>query len=108
MKFRTLLLVVLVFLGADVFAQQLVVSVTDDENKAVELAYVNIYSTDRALLQTVQTDEAGFANVTVAKYPIILEVVAQGYESFSQSLSGAPTLASYPVTIRKKFSSLNE
>lgn len=108
MKLRFFVLVVLVLLQVTAFAQQLVVSVTDDEKKPVELAYVNVYSVDKALLQTVQSDAEGFATVNMAKYPVVLEVVAQGYESFSKRIDQAPAVASYQVSIRKRFASLNE
>ncbi|WP_276133028.1 TonB-dependent receptor plug domain-containing protein [Polluticoccus soli] len=108
MKLRFFLSVVLVVLQMKAFAQQLVVSVTDDEKKPVELAYANLYSIEKTLLQTVQTDEDGFATLNITKYPVVLEVVGQGYESFSKRIDQAPAVASYSVSIRKKFTSLNE
>jgi outer membrane receptor for ferrienterochelin and colicins len=100
----------LLFTALQTNAQQLRVSVLErDGRQPVFLAYVNVYDGNtHAMLNTVQTNEVGEAVIGELKYPVTIDVIASGYESFSKDYTTAPLNTNLTVKLTKKFASLNE
>lgn len=110
MSFRSLglLLLFLLIVQASFGQEGLRVTVLDkDSRQPVMLAYVNVYSTNRTIQATEQTDEQGIATVS-PQYPCTIEIVALGYEPFSQNFHAAPANPVLTVLLVKKYSSMNE
>ncbi len=90
-------------------AQTLRLQLLDKNNSEnVPFAYVHILSGTGTVLNTVQTDENGVANVVAEEYPFSMEVNALGFETAKKAFITAPAANTITIYMAKKFSTLNE
>lgn len=103
--------ILIVLASIKAVGQELVFTVSDKDTKApVELAYINVYTGNHILFQSVQTNEAGIAHLTIEKekYPVTIETVSPGFEKAVKKFDAPPATASVDIDIVKKYTSLNE
>jgi outer membrane receptor for ferrienterochelin and colicins len=90
-------------------AQTIRLQLTDRNNgETVPFAYVHILSGTGAVLNTVQSNENGIANIVAEEYPMTIEVNALGFETVKKTFITAPAANVITLYLNKKFSALNE
>jgi len=90
-------------------AQTIRLQLTDRNNgETVPFAYVHILSGTGAVLNTVQSNENGIANIVAEEYPMTIEVNALGFETVKKTFITAPAANVITLYMNKKFSALNE
>lgn len=106
-KFFGLLSLLLSVVAAQ--AQTIRLQLTDRNNgETVPFAYVHILSGTGAVLNTVQSNENGIANIVAEEYPMTIEVNALGFETVKKTFITAPAANVITLYMNKKFSALNE
>ncbi|PZF72228.1 TonB-dependent receptor [Taibaiella soli] len=101
---------VLVLLSIDAVAQNIFVKTEDGTNNTpVALAYVNVYNGEKNVpAQTVQTDDAGNAMVSLSSFPCHITISALGYESYTQTFEAYPSNKEINIALTRKNTGLNE
>lgn len=106
---RIVYLLVMLIGAVTAQAQSLRIQVLDKNNtEPVMFAYVHLLSATNAILNTVQTDENGIANIITEEYPFTIEINALGFESAKKSFAAKPVNTTATIYLSKKFSSLDE
>lgn len=107
---RLLFVYVLVLLSIDAVAQSIFVKTEDGTNGTpVALAYVNVYAGDKNVpAQTVQTDDAGNAMVSLPSFPCHIVISALGYEAYTQAFTAYPSNKEINIALSRKNTGLNE
>lgn len=106
---HTLHTILLLLCTVAVQAQSIRVQVQNRNNaETVPFAYIHVLSATGNALNTVQTDESGWASFAPEQFPVTIEVNALGFEVAKKTFATYPNNPIVTIYISKRFSALDE
>lgn len=109
MIYRLFCIILFAVFSLSATGQTIRITIQDRNNsETVPFAYINTLSTTGTVVNTVQSNENGVANLVVENYPVTIEINVLGYEPLKRTFMRAPAGNTLTLYMVKEFSTMNE